>query len=248
MAQSTYNPLESIGCVRLNNQKQEAKAMQRIKVRVMTGLMLLMVSSVLFAGCGRRSFELTPLQDLPEADGEGWIDLFDGKTLEGWQNARQPGKAHFWSVEEGVMANDADNGRDLSTTANFKDFELQIEYKTVPGGNSGVYLRGRVEVQILDSYRKEGLTKGDAGAVYDQYAPLFNASRPPGEWHTFAIRYVGDKLTVHLNGQKVQDNVTIREVTGGALRGRVNEPGPIMLQGDHGKVWFRNVRIRPIGL
>lgn len=222
--------------------------MQRLKAQFKTELVLIMALSILYTGCGRNAFDLTPLQDLPAADGEGWIDLFDGKTLEGWQNARQPGDAHFWSIEEGAMANDADNGRDLSTTANFKDFELQIEYKTVPGGNSGVYLRGRVEVQILDSYGKNEMSKGDAGAVYDQYAPLLNASLPSGDWHKFDIRYAGDKLTVKLNGQLVQDNVTVRGVTGGALRGRVNGPGPIMLQGDHGKVWFRNVRIRPIGL
>ena len=145
------------------------------------------------------------------------------------------------------MANDADNGRDLATKANFKDFELEIEYKTVPGGNSGVYLRGRVEVQVLDSYGREELDMSDSGSVYGQYAPLVNASLPPGEWHRFYIRYEGDRLTVKLNDQLVQDNVRVASVTGGALAGGVNAPGPIMLQGDHGKVWYRNPRIRPLG-
>ncbi len=199
-------------------------------------------------GCAHSALEPTPLEELPEPDAEGWISLFDGETLDGWQNARRPGEPHFWRVEDGVMANDADNGRDLATTANFQDFELRIDYKTVPEGNSGVYLRGRVEVQILDSYGNEELNAGDTGAVYDQYTPLVNASLPPGEWHSFDIKYVGDKLTVMLNDKLVQDNVTVSSVTGGALRGGVNEAGPLMLQGDHGKVWFRNVRIRPVGL
>lgn len=209
---------------------------------------LAVVFGLMGSGCARPPFELTPLDQLPAPDAEGWITLFDGKTLDGWQNARQPGKEHFWKIEDGAMVNDADNGRDIATVANFKDFELQIEYKTIPHGNSGVYLRGRVEVQILDSHGKEKLDKGDTGAVYDQYVPLVNASLAPGEWHKFDIRYVGDKLTVKLNGQLVQDNVTISSETGGALRRGVNEPGPLMLQGDHGKTWFRNIRIKPVGL
>lgn len=199
-------------------------------------------------GCSSAPIEPTPLTDLPEADAEGWIALFDGETPAGWQNAREPGNPHYWGIEDGALANNADNGRDLATVANFKDFELQIEYKTIPGGNSGVYLRGRVEVQILDSHGKEETGDGDAGAVYGQYAPMVNASLPPGEWHKFDIRYVDNRLTVQLNGQLVQDKVVIRKVTGGALRRRVNEAGPLMLQGDHGKVWFRNIRIRPVGL
>lgn len=212
------------------------------------GIVLMLVLGAMTVGCSQRSFELTPLEELPEADADGWISLFDGETLDGWQHARSPGDSHFWTVEDGAMANDADNGRDLATVANFKDFELQIEYRIVPGGNSGVYLRGRVEVQILDSHGKAEVNAGDDGAVYDQYAPLVNASRPAGEWNKLDIRYAGDKLTVKLNDRLVQDNVTISRVTGGALPGGVNEPGPIMLQGDHGKVWFRDVRIRPIGL
>jgi len=222
--------------------------MTTTKWYAITGAVSLLVCFIMLPSCAQRNFDLTPLEKLPKPDAEGWITLFDGETMEGWRNARRPNEPHFWTVEDGAMTNDADNGRDLATVANFKDFELQIEYKTMPGGNSGVYLRGRVEVQILDSYGREKMDKGDAGAVYDQYAPLVNASLPPGEWHKFDIRYVGDKLTVKLNDKLVQDNVTISGVTGGALRRGVNEPGPIMLQGDHGKTWFRNVRIKPVDM
>lgn len=182
-------------------------------------------------------------QELPE----GWTSLFSGTDLTGWQNARNPGAENKWSVEDGAMTN-VDHGNDIATIETFKDFALHIEYKTLPGGNSGVYLRGRVEVQVLDSHGKkpEDLNKGDAGAVYDQYAPLKNAAKPAGEWHTVDIIYCGDLLTVTLNGERVQDSVRISEPTGGALPGGVNEPGPLMLQGDHGKVWYRNIRVKPL--
>ena len=168
---------------------------------------------IMIPGCAQRSFELTPLEQLPAPDADGWITLFDGKTTDGWQNARRPAEDHFWTVEDGALVNDADNGRDLATIANFQNFELQIEYKTIPHGNSGVYLRGRVEVQILDSYEKDNLNKGDAGAIYDQFVPLCNASLAPGEWHKFDIRYEGNKLTVKLNDKLVQDNITINSET-----------------------------------
>ena len=222
--------------------------MRHTSIHPMTLGFLALACCLYAAGCAHVPLEPTPLEALPEADADGWISLFDGETLEGWWNARRPDHPHFWTAEDGVMTNDPDNGRDISTVANFKDFELEIDYKTVPEGNSGVYLRGRVEVQVLDSYGKEEVEDYDTGAVYGQYPPLVNASLPPGEWHTFYIRYVGDTLTVKLNDQLVQDNVTIERVTGGALRGGVNEAGPLMLQGDHGKVWYRNIRIRPIGL
>jgi hypothetical protein len=138
---------------------------------------------------------------------------------------------------------DGDHGVDLATVDKFKDFCLHTEYKTIPGGNSGVYLRGRIEVQVLDSHGKTELTAGDAGAIYDKFVPLVNAAKPPGEWHTLDTCYLGDRLTVLLNGQLVQNNIHITELTGGALPGKVNDPGPLMLQGDHGKVWYRNIRI-----
>ena len=222
--------------------------MRHTRQKYLTLILFPLLLGFMLPGCGTPSYELTPLDQLPEADADGWITLFDGKTLDGWQNARQPGKEHFWTIEDGAMVNDADNGRDIATVANFQDFELQIEYKTIPHGNSGVYLRGTIEVQVLDSYGKEKLDKGDAGAVYDQYVPLVNASLPPGEWHKFDIRIVGDKLTVKLNDKLVQDNVTIEKVTGGAMQRSADKPGPLMLQGDHGKTWYRNIRIKPIGL
>jgi len=181
----------------------------------------------------------------PAAAAGGEENLFNGKDLAGWQNARTPGGENKWTVEDGTMTN-ALHGNDIATVATFKDFALKLEYKTVKGGNSGVYLRGRVEIQVLDSYGKEPAGKGDDGAIYDQFAPLVNASKPAGEWNTLEAQYVGDKVTAKLNGKLIQDGVKIEKPTGGALPGGVNEAGPLMLQGDHGKVWYRNITIKPI--
>ncbi len=172
--------------------------------------------------------------------------LFNGKDLAGWRNARNPEGENTWFVEDGAMTNvkaEGDHGVDLATVDVFKDFCLHIEYKTIPGGNSGVYLRGRVEVQVLDSHGNAEVTTADAGAIYDKFAPLVNAAKPAGEWHSLNICYLGDRLTVLLNDQLVLDNIHITETTGGAMPGNLNEPGPVMLQGDHGKVWYQNARI-----
>ncbi|MBN2311934.1 MAG: DUF1080 domain-containing protein [Candidatus Hydrogenedentes bacterium] len=178
------------------------------------------------------------------AAGPEWIVLFNGSDLAGWQNARDPQAENKWLVEDGVLTN-VEHGNDIATVDQWKDFDLQIEYKTVPEGNSGIYLRGRIEIQVYDSHGKEAVDATDAGAIYGQFAPLANAAKPAGEWNLIEASYHGDRLTVKLNGQLVQDKTQITELTGGALPGGVNDPGPLMLQGDHGKVWYRNIKIRP---
>lgn len=214
----------------------------RVTVLVITACLL----GLGLAACAKRSPQVpTPLDQLPPADVEGWITLFAGTGLDGWVNARDAGAENKWSIEHGAMTN-VEHGNDIATKALFGDFELFIEYKTVPAGNSGVYLRGRIEIQVFDSNGKAAVDKADAGAIYDMYAPAVNAAKPAGEWNSIEARYVGNRLTVKLNGQVVQDNVTVDDVTGGALPGDVNEAGPLMLQGDHGKVWYRNIRIRPV--
>jgi len=179
------------------------------------------------------------------AEEGGWESVFDGNDLSGWRHARSSRKDHEWSIDGDAMTN-KDHGSDIATVKKWKDFEVELEYKTVKGGNSGVYLRGRIEVQVLDSYGKENVTSHDDGGIYDKFAPLVNASKPVGEWNKLEARYVGDTLTVTLNGQLVHDHIKIAELTGGALRGKVNDPGPLMLQGDHGKVWYRNIKIRAV--
>ena len=175
-----------------------------------------------------------------------WVTIFNGKDLTGWQNARDPAAENRWIVEDGCLTNEQAGVNDIATTESWRDFELHIEYKVEPHGNSGVYLRGRIEVQILDSFGKKEVGTGDAGGVYGQHAPKVNAAKPAGEWNSFDVRLIDNMLHVAHNGKTIHDNVMLTAVTGGAVPGELNDPGPLMLQGDHGKVWFRNIKVRPL--
>lgn len=171
------------------------------------------------------------------------VVLVDGTSLEGWkgQRANQPLN---WTAEAGAITN-GEKANNLVSTQTFKDFRLQAEYKVAEKSNSGIYLRGRYELQVLDDFGKEP-EEHQHMAVYAWVKPLVNASRPAGEWQTMEATIVGNKVTVVLNGKTVQDNTTIQAITGGALDANEDQPGPIMLQGDHGKVWFRKLVVTPI--
>jgi hypothetical protein len=160
----------------------------------------------------------------------------------GWR-LEAPGGKDNWSIANGELVNSA-SGTNLITRDVFNDFKLHLEVIVPKGGNSGIYLRGRHEVQVEDSYGKPPWNRG-MGGVYGQVTPLANPSRPAGEWQTFDITLVGRRLTVVLNGIPIHDNAEIPGTTGGALDSREGDPGPIMLQGDHGPIRYRNLRITP---
>lgn len=137
-----------------------------------------------------------------------------------------------------------DKGTDLVTEESFRDFRLHVEFKYPPGSNSGIYLRGRYEVQIQDDYGKEPGSRF-IGGVYGFLTPVKNAGKPAGEWQSYDITLLGRWITVVLNGETVIDHQEIPGITGGALDSHEGEPGPIMLQGDHGPVTFRNLVLTP---
>lgn len=170
------------------------------------------------------------------------IQLFNGKDLTGWR-LRNNNNPHCWSVADGVMTNKTPCA-DIISEQKFTDFKAHIEFQVVPNGNSGVYLRGRYEVQISDGYNQV-LDSLRMGAVYGWLKPLTNAAKKPGEWQTLDVTLLGRKVTVSLNGQTIIDNETIPGITGGALDSDEAAPGPIMLQGDHTKVLYRKVEITP---
>jgi hypothetical protein len=172
------------------------------------------------------------------------VELFDGKSLDAWgvQHQARPMK---WSVEDGTMTNEVPGANNLVSKEKFKDFKIVAEYKLDKGSNSGIYLRGRYELQVLDDVGKPA-DKHSHMAIYGRTAGLANASKAAGEWQTMEATVVGNKVTVVLNGQKIHDNATLEGITGGALDANETEPGPIMLQGDHGKVWYRKVTVTPI--
>ncbi len=171
------------------------------------------------------------------------VVLFNGKTLEMWDVQRKD-LPSGWSVIEGVMTNEA-KANNLVTRHRFNDFRIHCEYKIEEHSNSGIYLRGRYELQVLDDAGKPPDIHGHM-ALYSRVKPAVNASLPAGQWQTMEATITGNRLTVVLNGKKVHDNIVIDGVTGGALDSNEGEPGPIMIQGDHGKVSFRKIVVTPI--
>lgn len=171
------------------------------------------------------------------------MDLVDGKSLDAWgvQRADRPSG---WTIVDGVMTNEK-GANNLVSTQTFKDFRIQAEYKIELGSNSGIYLRGRYELQVPDDFGKPPESHGHM-SIYAWVAPRVNATKPAGEWQTMDATLVGNRVSVTLNGQRVHDNAQIEAITGGALDANEDQPGPIMLQGDHGKVWFRKVTVTPI--
>jgi len=171
------------------------------------------------------------------------VNLFDGKTLDNW-GVQYKEKPLGWKIENGVMTNEA-HGNNLISKQTFKDYKIHCEYKLDKESNSGIYLRGRYELQVLDDFGKGTESHGHM-ALYSRVAPMLNASRPIGEWQTMEAVIVGNRVTVTLNGRVVQNNIQIDGITGGALDSNEGAPGPVMLQGDHGRVWFRKVVVTPI--
>jgi hypothetical protein len=173
------------------------------------------------------------------------LTLFDGKTLEGWRLRDSKAKMG-WAVVGGELAVVESKGNaDLVTDKTFQDLKLHIEFNVEPHSNSGVYLRGRYEIQIEAQDPDSMTAEQKCGSLYSRIAPKINATKPAGEWQTYDITLVGRQLTVVLNGKTILDNVYVDGITGGAINPFEGEPGPLMLQGDHGKVRFRNVVLTP---
>jgi hypothetical protein len=173
-----------------------------------------------------------------------------------------------WTVEKGELICDKPHGgNDILTEQKFTDFELHIEFQAT--SNSGVYLQGRYEIQVDNSYgakpkivEKDGkkietLDTHQCGAIYGLIAPSKNMAKMPKDWQSFDVIFQGARgeagkvtqkarATLIWNGEKVIDDAEIAGPTGGALDSKVTEPGPLLLQGDHGKVAYRNIKIRPL--
>ena len=151
--------------------------------------------------------------------------------------------ANQWKVENGILINPA-SGSNLVTDQTFTDFKLHIEFRYPAGSNSGVYLRGRYEIQVEDSYGKQP-QKDLLGAVYGFIKPSENVAKKAGEWQSYDITLVGRFVTIVANGKTIVCNQEIPGITGGALDSNEGAAGPIMLQGDHGAVEYRNIVITP---
>lgn len=181
------------------------------------------------------------------------VALFNGKDLAGWhpQAPAAPNRPYNpaplgWIVADGALHNpNAPASADIVSDQKFKDFKLEVEFKVVKGTNSGVYLRGRHEIQIQDNYgRQPGLLTH--GAIYGFVAAAVEASLPPEEWQKLEVTLIANRVTIIMNGKKIHDNVAIPGITGGAIDTDEGAPGPIMLQGDHSRVYYRKVVVTPL--
>ena len=229
---------------------------------------LMCIASVGLALAGCRERETEPDADLsiqeeaqkltyldPENApvGPDWIALFNGRDLNGWKNLTSEGIT-TWEVADAVMVNAPANhgGDNIRTEKIFEDFEFYCEYLVPENGNSGVFLRGLYEVQIIDDYGVPVDSPRDwgNGGIWSLKAPRENASKPAGQWQSMFIRLVGNRVTVILNGTTIiydfeMDRPTfVYDPLGELSHG---DPGPILLQGDHGPIQFRNLMIRPLG-
>ncbi len=212
------------------------------------------------SGIGQTVVEFTgePIPDLPPAPDMSTVEygepmeLFNGVDLTGW-SLTNPNQVNGFIVEDGVLINDPiqpDNGSrirygNLRTDETFEDFRLTLDVSIPAGSNSGVYLRGIYEIQVADTYGKP-LNSHNMGGLYSRIAPSAAAEKPAGEWQTFDIILYKRHLTVALNGITIIDNQPVLGVTGGALTADESKPGPIYLQGDHGRVLYRNMVLTPV--
>jgi hypothetical protein len=209
---------------------------------------------------------------------------FNGKDLTGWKLKGDAKRSH-WTVGTARLSGDNDTqfkvtkdkekpgepgrkedlvnarsgGVDIYTEEKFGDAIIEVEFMVPKNSNSGVYVMGEYEIQVLDSYGREKLGGGDLGAIYSAAVPKINAAKKPGEWQKFEIhfqapRFDGGKKTsnakflkVILNDQTIHENVEMKGPTPSGVTGKEAATGPLMFQGDHGPVAFRNIRIRPLG-
>jgi hypothetical protein len=168
------------------------------------------------------------------------ITLFNGVDLKGWHAMGE----NQWKVEDGILRS-LKSGANLVSDQTFTDFKLHIEFRYSKGSNSGVYLRGRYEVQIEDDKGLEPWV-GYLGAIYGFLTPSEMVAKDPGVWQSYDITLRGRMVTIVGNNKTIIYNQEIPGITGGAIDSKEGEPGPIMMQGDHGPIDYRNIIITPI--
>lgn len=168
------------------------------------------------------------------------INLFNGKNQSGWKAMGN----NQWEVKNGILTS-AKSGANLVSEQTFTDLKLHVEFRYQQHSNSGVYLRGRYEVQIEDNDKDMHPASGLFGGIYGFLTPSEIAALGPDQWQTYDITLIGRMVTVVANGKTVISNQEIPGITGGALDSKEGEPGPIYIQGDHGPIEYRKIVITP---
>ncbi len=210
---------------------------------------------------------------IADAD-DATFEPFNGKDLTGWHTKGDPQQSH-WTVgtasldpgdpaklqatPEGTeLINAGAHGLDLYSDAKFGDAVIELEVMVPRRSNSGIYVMGEYEIQVLDSYGRTKLGMGDMGAIYSAAVPSKNASKPPGKWQKYVIEYTAPRFNeqgkktanarivkITLNGQVIHEDVELKGATPGGVSGQEASTGPLMFQGNHGEVAFRNIKITP---
>jgi hypothetical protein len=204
------------------------------------------LSGVMKAGTRETRWTGARAPEIKDRDDGSWregkpVDLFNGRDLSGWHGVG--GSTTGWSVADGLLKS-AGSAANLESDQKFWNFKLHIEYRVGPKSNSGIGLRGRYEIQILEDHGRPPDTHSN-GSLYSRIAPRVNASRPAGEWQAYDIRLVGRDLTVVLNGQEIIKGV-VEGLTAMGTDPDEALPGPVSLQGDHGPVEFRKIVLTPL--
>src|SRR5688500_356230 len=228
--------------------------------------LLLLASLGTLTGAARlEAADPKPVEPFTGKNLSGWKLKGDAKKRQ-WAAAIvsvDPAKPTALSVDalavggSAALANLKGGGVDIFTEQKFGDGTIELEFMVPKGSNSGVYVMGEYEVQVFDSYGKEKLGQGDLGAIYSAAAPKVNAAKKPGEWQKFVIEFTAPKfegikktanakfVKVTLNDQVLHENVEVKTATPGGLTGKEAEAGPLMFQGDHGPVAYRNITVTP---
>jgi|YNPNPStandDraft_1061719.scaffolds.fasta_scaffold05438_3 hypothetical protein len=206
---------------------------------------------------------------------EGWITIPIEKGLPGWK-LKGTSEQSKWAVGTAAvdpadpkslvcrpggneLVNVGSRGVDIFTEQTFGDAIIELEVMVPQGSNSGIYVMGEYEIQVLDSFGKEKLGMGDMGAVYSMAVPKVNACKKPGEWQKYVIEYRAPKfdatgtkvangrlVKVVLNDQVIHEDLELTSQTPGGVSGKEAPRGPLMFQGNHGPVAYRNIRIKPL--
>src|SRR5512133_278334 len=166
------------------------------------------------------------------------VKLLTGTNLDNWVTQKPDNQ---WVADNGILRSPRP-GSNLLTKEKFNDFKLHIEFRYPVNSNSGVYLRGRYELQIIDSKGEEPSSVLFAG-IYGFLTPNEMVAKAPGEWQSYDITLIGRRVTIVANGKTVICDAIIPRTTGGAIDSKEAQPGPILLQGDHGTIEYRNIII-----
>ncbi len=167
------------------------------------------------------------------------IALFNGKDLNGWHAMGE----NQWIVDSGILKSPK-SGSNLVSDESFTDFKLHVEFRYPEGSNSGIYLRGRYELQIMDGNAPEPLDV-EFGGIYGFLTPNEMVAKKAGDWQVFDVTLIGNRVSIVANGSAIINDQIIPGITGGALDSKEGMPGPLMIQGDHGPIEFRNIVITP---